>query len=248
MIRVQSGCSQHTDVAMATALLVTFNKLGDVAGGIVKRIVKASIIKQLAHRELTQVDDSIYGGWVALLAVAVCVAAFNIFLAAFGLEETVIGEMKQKVSGVIFGVGDPPPRGGDDTEDSNSTTASDSGQRHQRPHDLEVGEVSVSEFGSLTLSAPLSDPGGRQSSRSERGKEPPCRSIGESGSYSSQEHAPGRDFASRGRDRSDIKPGSKTVFGGEPTTATMFSPPVLELTIDRGLPHSKTRARFRFGI
>lgn len=248
MIRVQSGCSQHTDVAMATALLVTFNKLGDVAGGIVKRIVKASIIKQLAHREPAQVDDSIYGGWVALLAVAVSVAAFNIFLAAFGLEETVIGEMKQKVSGVIFGVGDPPPREGNDTEGPNPTTASDSGQRHQRSNDLEVGEVSVSEFGSLTLSAPPSDLGGRQSSRSKRGKGPSCRSIGESGSYSSQEHAPGRDFASRGRDRSDIKPGSKTVFGGDPTVATMFSPPVLELTIDRGLPHSKTRTRFRFGV
>lgn len=36
-------------------------------------------------------------------------AVFNIFLAAFGLEETVLGEMEQKVSGVVFGVGDPPP-------------------------------------------------------------------------------------------------------------------------------------------
>ncbi|PUU78581.1 hypothetical protein B9Z19DRAFT_1126497 [Tuber borchii] len=203
LIRVQSGCSQHTDVAMATALLVTFNKLGDVAGGIVKRIVKTSIIKQLAHRELAQVDDSIYGGWVALLAVAVSVAAFNIFLAAFGLEETVIGEMKQKVSGIIFGVGDPPPGGGNDTEDSNSTTASDSGQRHQRPYNLAVGEVS----------APSSDPGGRQSSRSERGKELPCRGIRGLVSYSSWERAQGRDFATRGRDRNDVKPGSKTVFG-----------------------------------
>ena len=45
LVRPQSSCSQRTDVAMATALLVTFNKLGGVAGGIVKRIFKAGIIK-----------------------------------------------------------------------------------------------------------------------------------------------------------------------------------------------------------
>lgn len=59
LVRAQSGCSQHTDAAMATALLVTFNKPGDVAGGIVKPIFEASIIKQLAHKGLAQIDDPI---------------------------------------------------------------------------------------------------------------------------------------------------------------------------------------------
>ena len=93
-----------------------------------------------------------------------------------------------------------------------STTASDNGQRHRRLYNLAVDEVSVSEFGGLLFSAPSSYPGGRQSSRSKRGKELPCQGIGDSGSYSSRENAPGRDFATRSRDRSDIKPGSKTVF------------------------------------
>jgi len=70
----------------------------------VKPIVKAGIIKQLAHKELEQVDDTIYRGWAGLLAVTISVAFFNIFLAAFGLEEAVLGEMEQKVSGVMFGL------------------------------------------------------------------------------------------------------------------------------------------------
>ncbi|RPB01958.1 hypothetical protein L873DRAFT_567227 [Choiromyces venosus 120613-1] len=159
LVRVQSGCSQHTDVAMATALLVTCNKLGDIAGGIVKRIIKASLIKYLAHGELAQVDDPTYSGWAALLATTVSVAVFNIFLAAFGLEEIVIGEMKQKVSGVIFGIGDPLPKKGNDTGDSTSqdprtfytpTTSSDGGaQQHRRPCNLAVGEVSIQRTISL---------------------------------------------------------------------------------------------------
>jgi len=57
-----------------------------------------------------------------------------------------------------------------------------------------------------------------ESSRLERRKETPCRDIGGSGSYSSQEYTPSRDFVRRGRDRSDIKWASKTVFGGESIT------------------------------
>lgn len=132
VVGVQASCKRHSDVAISIGLLTTFNAVGVVTAEAMKRLMQAYLLSLLpAGSSKEDFVRALNGHWSVMLLVAFAAATFALVLAGIGLpgvslfstsvfesivtwdrEQYNLDEVKQHVSGVVFGK--------DDTERQNS--------------------------------------------------------------------------------------------------------------------------------
>lgn len=133
VVGVQASCKRHSDVAISIGLLTTFNAVGVVTAEAMKRLMQTYLLSLLPARSSKEdFVRALNGHWSVMLLVAFAAATFALVLAGIGLsgvslfstsvfesivtwdwEQYNLDEVKQHVSGVVFGK--------DDTERQNSS-------------------------------------------------------------------------------------------------------------------------------
>ncbi|KAH8146541.1 uncharacterized protein LAJ45_09487 [Morchella importuna] len=104
LVGVQASCKTHSDVGMSIALLTTSNALGELAAGAVKRSMQAYMMNVLPPETSPEYFLRALGGhWSVMLMVAIIAAALALVTTGVGLTGYNLDNVKQHVSGVVFG-------------------------------------------------------------------------------------------------------------------------------------------------